>query len=115
MSPIALHDDAQVASDLSARLTQMKPAADDRKSRKPLPDHGIPVAPDYMYDFKYNHPLPAHDADIMPVPSDTDATEVARSMVERLDHALGKSDAQAFADLFMEHGTRSCSARRDPN
>lgn len=63
-----------------------------------------PVADDYMYDFKYNHPLPTTDVLGIEFPKDCDAQVEADGIVKRLSDALGSSDADAFTELFLEYG-----------
>ncbi|KAI5480143.1 flavin-containing monooxygenase [Pseudohyphozyma bogoriensis] len=111
MSPIALDtsvpEASQQASAQSARLTNLKAAAQAPAvplQLNSLPDHGEPVARDYMYKFKYNHELPTHGTVGVEVPSDVDATAVAQEVLNALADTLGKSDAKGFANLFLEHG-----------
>ncbi|KAL1865141.1 hypothetical protein VTK73DRAFT_5466 [Phialemonium thermophilum] len=63
-----------------------------------------PVADDYMYDFKYNHPLPTVDFLGVDVPSDCDAQNAAEGIVKRLSSSMGAGDAAAFTDLFLDFG-----------
>lgn len=63
-----------------------------------------PVADDFMYDFKYNHPLPTTDVLGVEVPDNCDATQEAEGIMARLSEAMGKGDAQAFSHIFLEHG-----------
>lgn len=62
------------------------------------------VADNYMYDFKYNHPLPTSDVLATEIPADCDAQKEADSIVARLSDVMGKGDARAFADMFLEYG-----------
>lgn len=64
-----------------------------------------PVADDFMYDFKYNHPLPTTDVLGVEIPVDCDAQREAEGIVSRLSEAMGKGNAQAFTDMFLDHGT----------
>ena len=63
-----------------------------------------PVADDFMYDFKYNHALPTFDVLGIEIPADCDAQKEAEAILASLSDALGKGDAQAFTDLFLEYG-----------
>ncbi|SPO00336.1 probable flavoprotein involved in K+ transport [Cephalotrichum gorgonifer] len=63
-----------------------------------------PVADDYMYDFKYNHALPTSDVLGIEVPADCNAQMEAEGICTRLSQAMGKGDAQAFSDMFLEEG-----------
>lgn len=77
------------------------------KSKTVVLDHdnvAKPVADDFMYDFKYNHPLPTIDVLGVDIPADCDAQKEAESIVTRLSEATANADASAFADLFLEHG-----------
>ena len=68
---------------------------------KPKP----PVADDYMYDFKYNAPLPTSDVLGVSIPEDCDAHKEALDIVNNLENATASGDASAFADMFLENGT----------
>lgn len=63
-----------------------------------------PVADDFMYDFKYNHPLPTKDVLGIDIPADCDAQKEAEGIVSRLTEATAANDADAFTSLFLEHG-----------
>ncbi|KAI9147387.1 putative indole-3-pyruvate monooxygenase [Paramyrothecium foliicola] len=63
-----------------------------------------PVADDFMYDFKYNHALPTTEVLGVEIPLDCDARKEAEGIVALLSDIMGKGDAPAFADLFLEHG-----------
>lgn len=63
-----------------------------------------PVADDFMYDFKYNAPLPTSEVLGIEVPKDADAHKEACALVERLSRALYDHDAEAFSNLFLETG-----------
>ncbi|KAF2153604.1 flavin-containing monooxygenase [Myriangium duriaei CBS 260.36] len=62
-----------------------------------------PVADNFMYDFKHNHPLPTSDALGIEIPADCDAQREAQGIVTRLSETMS-GDAQGFADMFLEHG-----------
>jgi len=66
--------------------------------------HAKPSLDDnYMYDFKFNHPLPLLSTlgtDI----GDIDPKEVADELLVKLQDTLGHEDASGFADLFIESG-----------
>lgn len=70
-----------------------------------------PVADDFMYDFKYNHPLPTTDVLGIEIPADCDAQNEAEGIVENISEAMSKGDAQAFTDLFLEAGQQRCHRR----
>ncbi|CAN9228861.1 unnamed protein product [Alternaria alternata] len=63
-----------------------------------------PVADDFMYDFKYNHPLPTTDILGIDIPADCNAQLEAEGIVEKLSTVMRKGDANAFADLFLDYG-----------
>lgn len=63
-----------------------------------------PVADDFMYDFKYNHPLPTTDILGVEIPMDCDAQREAEGIVARLSKAASDEDAEAFAGLFLDYG-----------
>lgn len=69
------------------------------------PDEKDPVAPNFMYDFKYNTPLPTFDREGRDFPADTDAPAIVNEFVEnQLAPALQSGDGKAFAGLFFEKG-----------
>ncbi|KAK5688070.1 hypothetical protein LTS10_000048 [Elasticomyces elasticus] len=70
----------------------------------PHPREPPPVADNYMYDFRYNHPLPTFDKTGIEPPQDCDVAKEAQAVIQRLSEALENCDAEAFADLFIEHG-----------
>jgi hypothetical protein len=63
-----------------------------------------PVADDFMYDFKYNHPLPTTDILGIDIPADCNAQLEAEGIVEKLSTVMRQGDANAFADLFLDYG-----------
>nr|BDD69309.1 probable indole-3-pyruvate monooxygenase [Verruciconidia persicina] len=63
-----------------------------------------PVADDFLYDFKYNHPLPTTELLGVEIPSDCNAQVEAEGIVNRLSAAMGSGDARAFTELFLEYG-----------
>lgn len=67
-----------------------------------------PVADDFMYDFKYNHPLPTTDVLGIEIPANCDAQKEAEGIVEKISEAMSRGDAQAFTDLFLEAGQQRC-------
>jgi hypothetical protein len=101
MSPIAVHDDRNVGPEVFANF---KAKASVVADQAPLPDHGVPVKPDYMYKFKYNHPLPTHGTEGLEIAIDADATAVANELIAELSHVLSQGDAKGFSELFLEHG-----------
>ena len=73
-----------------------------------------PSVPDnFMYDFKYNHPLPTSDALGVTIPLDCNAQKEAQTIVAQLEEVMSKGDARSFAHLFLEYGTLSLM-RRSP-
>ncbi|KAK4937548.1 hypothetical protein LTR10_021840 [Elasticomyces elasticus] len=64
----------------------------------------LPVADDFMYDFKYNHALPTSDVLGIEIPADCDAQKEAEGIVARLSEAMGSGDAQGFTNFFLEYG-----------
>lgn len=107
MAPVAVHDtiDARQADVARAK------AVVNGTSRPPLPDHGVPVAPDYMYKFNKQRPLPTHSADFLEVSHDTDPKSVAADFVAQLSKVLSAGDAAGFAGLFLEQGEESYRRR----
>jgi len=73
-----------------------------------------PVADDYMYDFKYNHPLPTTDVLGIEIPKYCDAQHEADSLVKSLSVALHDGNAEAFADLFLDYGRLLCQRTFTP-
>lgn len=63
-----------------------------------------PVADNYMYDFKYNHALPTSDVLGLEIPADCDAHKEAKAIIDQLAEVMGKGDAQAFANMFLDYG-----------
>lgn len=63
-----------------------------------------PVADNFMYDFKYNAPLPTSDVLGTEIPHDCDAQKEADAIVTRLSEVLSTGDAGSFANLFLESG-----------
>lgn len=63
-----------------------------------------PVADDFMYDFKYNHPLPTLQSLGVSIPTGCDAQEAADSIVAVLSKAMIACDAKAFGELFLDSG-----------
>ncbi|WVW85907.1 hypothetical protein I302_107945 [Kwoniella bestiolae CBS 10118] len=103
MAPIAIHH--QPAADHSnAADLKSKALVNNGNGTRPLPVYPDAVAADYMYKFKYNHPLPTHGAEGRKISESTDPKSVAQEMASKLSQALAASDATQFTDLFMEHG-----------
>lgn len=71
-------------------------------------DEKPPVADDFMYDFKYNHPLPTTNVLGVEIPASCDAQKEAEGIVEKISEAMSKGDAQAFTDLFLKAGQQRC-------
>lgn len=63
-----------------------------------------PVADDFMYDFKYNHPLPTPQSLGINIPAGCDAQEAADLIVASLSKAMIAGDAEAFGELFLDFG-----------
>lgn len=63
-----------------------------------------PVADNFMYDFKYNHPLPTPQSLGIKIPAGCDAQEAADSIFASLSKAMIAGDAEAFGGLFLEFG-----------
>lgn len=63
-----------------------------------------PVAEDFMYDFKYNYPLPTADILGVKVPADCNAQLEADAILANLADAMETGNAQRFTELFLEHG-----------
>ncbi|KAK4928508.1 hypothetical protein LTR66_016224, partial [Elasticomyces elasticus] len=63
-----------------------------------------PVADDFMYDFKYNHPLPTTDVLGIDIPADCDAQKEAEGIAANLSKATSEEDPHAFAELFLDYG-----------
>lgn len=110
MSPSAIDDVLQShANGIDTAATKQKGASNHREfNEAPGPP---PVADDYMYDFKYNHPLPTCDVLGVTVPLSRDAQVEAGHVVKQLSDALEAEDAVAFSNLFLEHG--KLAARSD--
>ncbi|KAI7204166.1 FAD/NAD(P)-binding domain-containing protein [Hortaea werneckii] len=63
-----------------------------------------PVADDYMYDFKFNAPLPTSDALGASIPSDCDAQQAAEALLNQLETVFRNRNATDFANLFLDQG-----------
>lgn len=63
-----------------------------------------PVADNFMYDFRYNHPLPTTTALGIEIPTDCNAQKEAEAILSRLSEIMRKGNAQGFADMFLEFG-----------
>ncbi|WVQ67491.1 uncharacterized protein L199_005691 [Kwoniella botswanensis] len=64
----------------------------------------LPLADNYMYDFKYNHALPTIESLGQDIAADVDPIETAEALVARLSEVLGAGDADGFTDLFLDYG-----------
>lgn len=65
----------------------------------------LPVADNFMYDFKYNHELPTVGRfGVVEIPESLDAQQEAKTIMTRLGEVLGTGDASGFADMFLEFG-----------
>ncbi|TDZ13636.1 putative indole-3-pyruvate monooxygenase YUCCA1 [Colletotrichum orbiculare MAFF 240422] len=97
MAPSTVIDESNMV-DVAAKAALKQAQVNGAAAERP------PVADDYMYDFKYNHPLPTTDVLGVQIPHDCDTKVEAEGIVESLSDALSAGDAEAFADLFLEHG-----------
>jgi hypothetical protein len=66
-----------------------------------------PVADDYMYDFKYNHSLPTTESLGVKMPSNTDANQIAETLVAELSAAWSGGSDERFAEMFLDYGEYS--------
>ncbi|WWC60719.1 uncharacterized protein I303_103295 [Kwoniella dejecticola CBS 10117] len=64
----------------------------------------LPLADNYMYDFKYNHPLPTVEALGQSIAENVDPAQEAQALLGQLSDVLGQGNAAGFADLFLESG-----------
>lgn len=106
MAPSAIKtevDGQQVdVADLKAKIVN-----DQKEIEVESPEEKDPVAPNFMYDFKYNTPLPTFDREGRDFPADTDAPAIVNEFVEnKLAPALRSGDGKAFAGLFFKKGKR---------
>jgi hypothetical protein len=112
MTPSIIEDHTE-SCDTHVNITQLK--ANIRTSTRAIDIDGSqdppPVADDYMYDFKYNHPLPTTELLGIEIPQDCDARIEAGNIVESLSAALGVADAEAFTSLFLDYGTVYAACR----
>jgi hypothetical protein len=106
MTPAIIEDHAE-SCDTHVGIAQLK--ANIKTSTRAIDIHGSddppPVADDYMYDFKYNHPLPTTGLVGIEIPQDCDAQTEAGNIVESLSTALAVADAEAFTSLFLDYGS----------
>ena len=97
MSPIATHDLSHPSLDtiaaLKARVAESHAAVNERK----------PVEDDYMYDFKYNAPLPLLGETAIQMDDDSIGFE-SEALVTELTDALKNKDAEAYSRLFLPDG-----------
>jgi len=63
-----------------------------------------PVADNFMYDFKYNHPLPTIDALGADIPHDSDPNQIAESLAADLSTAWSSETGDQFAGMFLDYG-----------
>jgi hypothetical protein len=104
MSPSTVVDNNEAQADSAGVAALHAKAASKRAEITGTVEH-LPVSDDYMYDFKFNHPLPTTDVLGVQIPEDCNAQAEAQGIVERLSEALGTGNAEAFADMFLEYGT----------
>ena len=117
MSSFTAHEELTGSThtpNLQAAAMSATPAKIDVKTKTVFPgevelDGGAkgPVPDDYLYDFKYNHPLPTSSRLGTTVAEDADAEVIAASLLDKLSSALGDGDANRFADLFVDFGEHS--------
>jgi hypothetical protein len=103
MAPSRIEQSTDV-DEHNAELATLGVKAIAKQSRVNDAAQSPPVADDYMYDFKYNHPLPTTDVLGVEFPKDCNAQAEADGIVKRLSDALGSSDPDAFTEMFLEHG-----------
>lgn len=102
MAPHAVEDLA-VTND-STTIAGLKAGIHVEHVERTFPSPSKPVADNFMYDFKYNHPLPTTDVLGVDVPAQCNAQKEAEGIMARLAAAMGEGDAQAFTDMFLEYG-----------
>lgn len=101
MAPFLDSQGSAIDSNASIDLLKEKVGASDLKleaTAKP------PVADDFMYDFKYNHPLPTPKALGIEIPVDTDAQAEAEAIKSKLSEIFAQRDAKRFSELFLDCG-----------
>ncbi|WVW81123.1 hypothetical protein I302_103114 [Kwoniella bestiolae CBS 10118] len=96
MSPVALDHTKPAVADLKAKVVEGHVEVE----RSPK----LPLADNYMYDFKYNHSLPTIQYLGQDIAQDINPLKEAENIVAQLTDILGKGDGAAFADLFLEYG-----------
>ena len=64
----------------------------------------VPVADDFMYDFKFNHALPTTDALGAEISPDSDANQIAESLAAELSTAWSSETGDHFAGMFLDYG-----------
>ncbi|WVF69450.1 hypothetical protein IAT40_004227 [Kwoniella sp. CBS 6097] len=97
MAPTAISETQNVAAaDLKAKVVEGN--IEIEKSLK------LPLADNYMYDFKYNHSLPTIQSLGGDIANDVDPVNAAEDIMARLSEALSSGDAAAFTELFWEYG-----------
>jgi hypothetical protein len=90
----------EAADDNGVDIANIKP----KSTISHVDSSNLPVADDFMYDFKYNHPLPTSDVLGIEIPTDCNAQREAEGIMAGLSDAMGKGDARAFADMFLDYG-----------
>ncbi|KAG8623259.1 hypothetical protein KVT40_008235 [Elsinoe batatas] len=96
--------------DLAAHGHAADPGVQDLKAKVVVntvhveEDAPKPVADDFMYDFKYSHPLPTPERLGVAVPEGCDAQSAAESLIKQLADATKTPDPSAFGNLFLECG-----------
>ncbi|OCF40872.1 flavin-containing monooxygenase [Kwoniella heveanensis CBS 569] len=97
MAPTAVSETQNVAAaDLKAKVVEG--SIEIEKSPK------LPLADNYMYDFKYNHSLPTIESLGSNIADNVDPIEAAQGIIGQLSEAWGNGDANGFTDLFLDYG-----------
>ncbi|KAJ5731797.1 Flavoprotein [Penicillium malachiteum] len=67
-----------------------------------------PLEDDFMYEFKYDFPLPTHGDDVefldFTVEDEKDKQEIAGQLVNAIARSIQRGDSKAFAGLFVGNG-----------
>ena len=70
-----------------------------------------PLEDDFMYEFKFNNPLPTHkdSADILQfsLEDEKNKVDIVKQVIGDIEKAVAAKDGKAFADLFVENGKLS--------
>lgn len=98
MSPVAIDqhspiNDYDAISTLKAQVATAHAAVNEKK----------PVADNFMYDFKYNAPLPLLGVEAIDVDEAIFQSQV-NVLVDKLSTSLKSQNAENFASLFLPNG-----------